>query len=383
MRPHEEDVPGASAKNCARKPDMILPAPRAVVAKKSNDPLPSQSRPRTYEENDDHPRKNKHQDDESKYHRKRYRDDDKDDGKGDQHDEKHRRKKADKDDKKQKGNTKVDEKKKERGDEKTRNKNWPEKDDRDDLRQNNVKENKQRHDGDEKKKERDDEKTGKKKDDRDDMRQIPTKEKKQRDDDRKTEKDDGKPPTLIQVPQAGGTATTAHATPSARKASTLADDLSKPVQRKTKELASLEDEKKAMDTELETIPGKMQMHEEEIVERRTKILALRLRLKECQGKVEEKASDIKKKTKELLESKNNHAKAVVDDQKLEEHEKLLVTIRLKKVSEETPSASASDSSDSQYSEEKPSASTPDSSDKEYSYDEYSEEDEEDARKKRV
>ena len=319
MRPHEEDVPGASAKHCARKPAMILPAPQAVVAKKSNEPHPC-CRPRTYEENDDHPRKNKHPDDESKYHRKRYRDDDEDDRKGDQHDEKHRRKKADKDDKK-KGKTKVDEKKKERGDEKTR----------------------------------------KKKDDRDDMRQIHTKEKKQRDDD--------KAPTLIQVPQAGGTATTAHATLSARKASTLADDLSRPVQRKTKELASLEEEKKAMDTEIETIPGKMQMYEEEINERRTTILALKVRAKDFQKQVEEKASEIIKKKKELLELKNYHAKAVVDNQKLEEQKKLLEATHLKKVSEETPSASASDSSD-----------------KEYSYlsdSQYSEETEEGARKKRV
>jgi len=111
------------------------------------------------------------------------------------------------------------------------------------------------------------------------------------------------------------------------------------------------------------------MYEEEINERRTTILALKLRLKDFQKKVDEKASEIIKKKKELLESKNYHAKAVVDNQKLEEQKKLLETTHLKKVSEETPSASASDSSDKEYS---------------YSSDsQYSEETEEGARKKGV
>ena len=383
MRPREEDVPGASAKNCARKPDMILPAPRAVVAKKSNDPLPSQSRPRTYEENDDHPRKNKHQDDESKYHRKRYRDDDEDDRKGDQHDEKHRRKKADKDDKK-KGNTKVDEKKKERNDEKTRKKNSPEKDDGDGMMQSNLKEKKPRDDAkvDEKKKERDDEKTGKKKNDRDDVRQINTKEKKHRDGDRKTERDDSKPPTLNPAPQAGGTATTAHATPSAKKGiSSLVEDLSKNVRRRKKELALLEDAKVEKEQDIaETFPGQIQTHEEEIVESTTKIQALKLLWKDCQKEVHGIAAEIKLKKTELLEVQGNHAKAVVDHQKLEEQKELLVTTHLlKKESEEKSSASASGSSDvtthlqKKESEEKSSASASDSSsDSQYTY--YSDDD---------
>ena len=367
MRPHEENFVGATAKNVPRKPARILPAPRVAVPKESNELLPSESRPRTYEgRNDDHLRKKKYQDDESKYRVKRDQDDDKDDRKGDQHDEKHSRKKDDKDDKK-KGNTKADEKKKERDDEKTRKK----KEDGDDMRQINVKEKKRRDvsddrkkekdDGkaDEKKKERDDEKTRRKKDDGDDVRQINVKEKKQsqRDDDRKKEKDDGKPPTLNQVPQAGGTATTAHATPSAKPDSSSVERLLVIVLRKRKELVSLEDDKKANDTELaETIPGQIRMQEEEILERETKIQALKLQKKECMAKVEGKMDAIKKKRKDLLESTTTHAKAVVDNQKLEEHVEHLVTTRLqKKVSEEKPSSSSR-----KVSEEKPSSSSPDS-----------------------
>ena len=346
MRPHRVDAPGATAKNCARKPATILPSPQVV--KKSNEPPKSESRPCTYEQNDDHIQKKKYRDDESKYHMKRDRDVDKDDGKGDQHDEKHSRKKTDNNDKK-KGNTKVDEKKKERNDEKTRKKNSPEKDDGDGMMQR--KEKKQRDDAkvDEKKKERDDEKTGKKKNDRDDVRQINMKEKKHRDDDRKTERDDSKPPTLNQAPQAGGTATTAHATPSAKKGtSSLVEDLSKNVQRRKKELALLEDAKEGKEQDIaETFPGQIQTHEEEIVESTTKIQALKLLWKDCQKEVHGIAAEIKLKRTELLEVQGNHAKAVVDHQKLEEQKELLVTTHLqKKESEEKSSASASDSSDS-------------------------------------
>ncbi len=157
----------------------------------------------------------------------------------------------------------------------------------------------------------------------------------------------------------------------------MAEDLLKTVQRRKKELALLEDEKKEKEKDLaETIPGQIQTHEEEIMERKTKIQALKLLGKECQGEVRGKlASDIKKKTRELLEVQGNHAKAVVDHQKLEEHKELLVTTRLrKKVSEEKSSASAPDSSGSQtrlrkkVSEEKSSASASDSSsDSQYTY----------------
>ena len=380
MRPHRVDAPGATAKNCARKPATILPSPQVV--KKSNEPPKSESRPCTYEQNDDHIQKKKYRDDESKYHMKRDRDVDKDDGKGDQHDEKHSRKKTDNNDKK-KGNTKVDEKKKERNDEKTRKKNSPEKDDGDGMMQSNLKEKKQRDDAkvDEKKKERDDEKTGKKKNDRDDVRQINTKEKKHRDGDRKTERDDSKPPTLNQAPQAGGTATTAHATPSAKKGtSSLVEDLSKNVQRRKKELALLEDAKEGKEQDIaETFPGQIQTHEEEIVESTTKIQALKLLWKDCQKEVHGMAAEIKLKRTELLEVQGNHAKAVVDHQKLEEQKELLVTTHLqKKESEEKSSASASDSSDvtthlqKKESEEKSSASASDSSDSYETY--YSDDD---------
>ena len=167
-------------------------------------------------------------------------------------------------------------------------------------------------------KDRDDGEGSKKKEDKNDRKKGNMKEKQKKDkkkkDDGKKVVDDRKDKPKKGVPQARGTVKKARASPSAKKVVSLGEDLVAMVQRSKDDLSLMEEQKKAAEKELEGTEGQIQVFEEEVAERQTKIKALQLCRTQCLAEVEEKAAAVEKKKQELLETQRLHAKYVHENQ---------------------------------------------------------------------
>ena len=198
---------------------------------------------------------------------------------------------------------------------------------RDDERNDSMKK-----DGkDDRKKDRDDEKDSKKKDDKDDRKKGDMKEKrkktdkKKKDDGKRVEDDRKKDKAAPSVKKGGDDRKKveddrkkdkpiALATHSVKKGGSFVEDLAAMMHKKGKELTHMLNVMTETETQRDRIDAQIQTLEEEVAERNTKMMALRLSRTECLAEIEEQGCAVEKKKNELMETTELHAKYMEENQ---------------------------------------------------------------------